>query len=137
LTQTVRANFRHFKEAMTVIKHRQIDTAYKLAFYQGLSDHNDTAAYKQFSREFFDLVVVDECNRGSAREDSKWREILEYFTTATHIGLTATPKQTKEISSTEYFGPALHLFPQAFLKSSVTLDKLDREFRHELGRRTG
>ncbi len=112
IDQTVRGDFRHFKEAMTVIKHRQIDTAYNiyLALYQGLSDNNDTDAYKQFSPEFFDLVIVDECHRGSAREDSKWREILDYFKGATHIGMTATPKETKEISSTEYFGDPLYTY---------------------------
>ena len=112
IDQTVRGDFRHFKEAMTVIKHKQIDTAYNiyLALYQGLSDNNDADAYKQFSPEFFDLIIVDECHRGSAREDSKWREILEYFKDATHIGLTATPKETKEISSTEYFGEPLYTY---------------------------
>ena len=112
IDQTVRGDFRHFKDAMTVIKHRQIDTAYNiyLALYQGLSDNNDTDAYKQFSPEFFDLIIVDECHRGSAREDSKWREILEYFKGATHIGMTATPKETKEISSTEYFGDPLYTY---------------------------
>lgn len=112
IDQTVRGDFRHFKEAMTVIKHKQIDTAYNiyLALYQGLSDSNDTDAYKQFSPEFFDLIIVDECHRGSPREDSKWREILEYFKGATHIGLTATPKETKEISSSEYFGDPLYTY---------------------------
>ncbi len=112
IDQTVRGDFRHFKEAMTVIKHKQIDTAYNiyLALYQGLSDNNDADAYKQFSPEFFDLIIVDECHRGSAREDSKWREILEYFKGATHIGLTATPKETKEISSSEYFGDPLYTY---------------------------
>jgi len=112
IDQTVRGDFRHFKEAMTVIKHKQIDTAYNiyLALYQGLSDNNDADAYKQFSPEFFDLVIVDECHRGSAREDSKWREILDYFKGATHIGLTATPKETKEVSSSEYFGDPLYTY---------------------------
>lgn len=112
IDQTVRGDFRHFKDAMTVIKHKQIDTAYNiyLALYQGLSDNNDIDAYKQFSPEFFDLIIVDECHRGSAREDSKWREILEYFKGATHIGMTATPKETKEISSTEYFGAPLYTY---------------------------
>jgi len=112
IDQTVRGDFRHFKEAMTVIKHKKIDTAYNiyLALYQGLSDNNDTDAYKQFSPEFFDLVVVDECHRGSAREDSKWREILEYFKGATHVGMTATPKETKAVSSTEYFGDPLYTY---------------------------
>lgn len=112
IDQTVRGDFRHFKDAMTVIKHKQIDTAYSiyLALYQGLSDSNDTDAYKQFSPEFFDLIIVDECHRGSAREDSKWREILDYFKGATHIGLTATPKETKEVSSSEYFGDPLYTY---------------------------
>lgn len=112
IDQTVRGDFRHFKQAMTVIKHKQIDTAYNiyLALYQGLSDNNDTDAYKQFSPEFFDLVVVDECHRGSAREDSKWREILEYFKSATHIGMTATPKETKQVFSSEYFGDPLYTY---------------------------
>jgi type I restriction enzyme R subunit len=110
--QTVRGDFRHFKEAMTVIKQRQIDTAYNiyLALYQGLSDSKDDDAYKQFSPDFFDLIVVDECHRGSAREDSKWREILEYFGGATHVGLTATPKETKQISSSEYFGDPIYTY---------------------------
>lgn len=112
IDQTVRGDFRHFKEAMTVIKHKEIDTSYNiyLALYQGLSDNNSNDAYRQFSPGFFDLVIVDECHRGSAREDSKWREILEYFHTATHIGLTATPKETKEISSSDYFGDPLYTY---------------------------
>jgi type I restriction enzyme R subunit len=112
IDQTVRGDFRHFKEAMTVIKNKQIDTAYNiyLALYQGLSDNRNEDAYKQFSPEFFDLVIVDECHRGSAREDSKWREILDYFKGATHIGLTATPKETKEVSSTEYFGDPIYTY---------------------------
>lgn len=112
IDQTVRGDFRHFKEAMTVIKHKHIDTAYSvyLALYQGLSDSKDEDAYKQFSPDFFDLVVVDECHRGSAREDSKWREILEYFHKASHIGLTATPKETKNISNTEYFGEPIYTY---------------------------
>jgi type I restriction enzyme R subunit len=112
IDQTVRGDFRHFKEAMTVIRHRHVDTAYNiyLSLYQGLSDNNDTDAYKQFSRDFFDLVIVDECHRGSAREDSKWREILEYFKTATHIGLTATPKESKEVSNSEYFGDPIYTY---------------------------
>ena len=114
IDQTVRGDFRHFNDAMTVIKHKQIDTAYNiyLALYQGLSDNknSDDGVYKQFSPGFFDLVIVDECHRGSAREDSKWREILEYFKGAAHIGLTATPKETEEVSSSEYFGDPLYTY---------------------------
>ena len=112
INQTVRGDFRHFKDAMTVIKHKQIDPSYNiyLALYQGLSDNEDADAYKQFSPDFFDLIIVDECHRGSAREDSKWREILEYFKSATHIGLTATPVENKDVSSSEYFGDPLYTY---------------------------
>jgi type I restriction enzyme, R subunit len=112
--QTARGDFRHFKEAMTLIRHKQVDTAYNvyLALYQGLSDSKnpDADAYRQFTPGFFDLVVVDECHRGSAREDSKWREILDYFSSATHLGLTATPKETATVSSSEYFGDPLYTY---------------------------
>jgi type I restriction enzyme R subunit len=112
IDQTARGDFRHFKEAMTIIRHKKVDPSYNiyLSLYQGLSDGNWEDAYKQFSPNFFDLVIVDECHRGSAREDSRWREILEYFHSATHLGLTATPKETKQISSTEYFGDPLYTY---------------------------
>ena len=112
IDQTARGDFRHFKDAMTIIKHKQIDTAYNiyLALYQGLSDSKSEDAYKQFSPGFFDLVIVDECHRGSAREDSKWREILDYFSSATHIGLTATPKETSEVSNIHYFGDPIYTY---------------------------
>ena len=112
IDQTARGDFRHFKDAMTIIKHKNIDTAYNiyLALYQGLSDNNTEDAYKQFSPDFFDLVIVDECHRGSAREDSKWREILDYFKNATHIGLTATPKEDNEVSNIEYFGNPIYTY---------------------------
>ena len=112
IDQTAHGDFRPFKEAMTVVRHKNIDTAYNiyLALYQGLSDSKSEDAYKQFSRGFFDLVVVDECHRGSAREDSKWREILDYFNGATHIGLTATPKETTNVSSSEYFGDPIYTY---------------------------
>lgn len=112
IDQTARGDFRHFKDAMTIIKHKQIDTAYNiyLALYQGLSDSKSEDAYKQFSPDFFDLVIIDECHRGSAKEDSKWREILAYFNMATHIGLTATPKETTEVSNIEYFGDPIYTY---------------------------
>jgi len=112
IDQTARGDFRHFKDAMTIIKNKQIDTAYNiyLALYQGLSDSKSADAYKQFSPEFFDLIIIDECHRGSAKEDSKWREILAYFDNATHIGLTATPKETKEVSNQDYFGSPIYTY---------------------------
>jgi type I restriction enzyme, R subunit len=112
IDQTARNDFRHFKDAMTIIKHKKIDTAYNvyLALYQGLSDSQGADAYKQFSPDFFDLVIIDECHRGSAKEDSVWREILNYFNKATHIGMTATPKETDKVSNIEYFGEPIYTY---------------------------
>jgi len=111
--QTKRGDFKHFRDKMTVVKQRQIDKSYEiyLALYQGLSGSEEEAnVFKQFSPEFFDLIVIDECHRGSAKEDSAWREILTYFKKATHIGLTATPKETNEVSNSEYFGDPLYTY---------------------------
>ncbi len=113
IDQTRRGDFRHFKDKMTVIKHKKIDKSYEiyLALYQGLTNYDeDKDAYREFSQDFFDLIVIDECHRGSAAEDSAWREILDYFGSATHIGLTATPKETETISSTEYFGDPIYTY---------------------------
>lgn len=112
IDQTARGDFRHFKDALTIIKHKKIDTAYNiyLALYQGLSDSKSEDAYKQFSPDFFDLIIIDECHRGSAKENSKWREILAYFNKATHIGLTATPKETTEVSNIDYFGEPIYTY---------------------------
>lgn len=113
IQQTRNGDFKHFKDKMTVVKHRQIDKSYEiyLALYQGLSGSEEEAnVYKQFSPDFFDLIVIDECHRGSAKEDSSWREILTYFKNATHIGLTATPKETDEASNSEYFGDPVYTY---------------------------
>ncbi|MEG4206315.1 DEAD/DEAH box helicase family protein [Microcoleus sp. Pol7_A1] len=114
ISQTKRGDFKHFKNKMTVIKKKVIDTAFEiyLSLYQGLVnyDDEDADAYREFSPDFFDLVIVDECHRGSAADDSKWREILEYFSSATQIGLTATPKETKEVSNIEYFADPIYTY---------------------------
>ena len=113
IDQTKRGDFRHFKDKMTVIRKKSIDKSYEiyLALYQGLTNYNeDTDAYREFSRDFFDLIVIDEAHRGSAAEDSAWREILDYFSSATQIGLTATPKETKEVSNTDYFGEPVYTY---------------------------
>ena len=113
INQTKRGDFKHFKERLTVIRKKQIDKAFEiyLSLYQGLTNYNeDKDAYKEFSPDFFDLVVVDECHRGSAAADSAWREILEYFKSAVHIGLTATPKETNEVSNIEYFGDPIYTY---------------------------
>jgi len=113
IDQTRRGDFKHFRDKMTVVKHRQVDKSYEiyLSLYQGLSgNEDDKNIYKQFSPDFFDLIIIDECHRGSAKEDSAWREILNYFRKATHIGLTATPKETKDTSNTEYFGDPIYTY---------------------------
>lgn len=113
IDQTRRGDFKHFKESMTVVQKHQVNKAYEvyLALYQGLTGTEEASnIYKQFSRDFFDLVVVDECHRGSARDDSAWREVLEYFNNATQIGLTATPKETGVTSNSEYFGNPIYTY---------------------------
>ncbi|MDZ7938810.1 MAG: DEAD/DEAH box helicase family protein [Rhodoferax sp.] len=82
-----------------------------LSLYQAVSGtEEEQNIYKQFSPDFFDLIVVDECHRGSANEDSAWRDILTYFASATHVGLTATPKETKDTSNTFYFGEPIYTY---------------------------
>ncbi len=113
IDQTRRGDFKHFRAVMTTIRNRQIDKAYEiyLALYQGLTQYEGISdTYRQFSPDFFDLIVVDECHRGSASADSAWREILEYFHLATQIGLTATPRESKEASNIDYFGKPLYSY---------------------------
>lgn len=111
--QTMANDFKHFGDKMTKIKNRTVDKSYEiyLALYQGVTGSDDWKnIYKEFSPEFFDLIVIDECHRGSAKEDSAWREILNYFSTATHVGLTATPKETKDVSNIDYFGEPIYTY---------------------------
>ena len=99
--------------ALALNKQRRIDTSYEvyLGLYQALTGPEERQKlYKEFSPGFFDLIVVDECHRGSAAEDSAWREILEFFSAATQIGLTATPKETKYVSNIDYFGEPLYTY---------------------------
>ena len=63
-----------------------------------------------FKKDFFDLIIVDECHRGSAKKDSNWRKILDYFSSATQIGMTATPKETRYISNIDYFGEPVYTY---------------------------
>ncbi len=87
-------------------KKRRVDTAYEiyLGLYQAITGPEERQKlFKEFSPGFFDLIVIDECHRGSAAEDSAWREILEHFSDATQIGLTATPKETRYASNIHYF----------------------------------
>ena len=98
---------------MTKIRDKKVDKAYEVYFaiYQGVTGKVGFAdTYKEFSPDFFDLIIVDECHRGSAKDDSAWRKILEYFKNATQIGMTATPKETKDTSNIEYFGEPIYTY---------------------------
>src|SRR3989338_6731800 len=113
LTQPSNNDFKIFKKIMTRITNRKVDTSYEvyLALYQAVTGNEDWKnIYKQFSREFFDLIIVDECHRGSASANSAWREVLEYFPKATQIGLTATPKEDKDVSNMHYFGKPIYVY---------------------------
>lgn len=106
-------DFQPFGGAMTKIEGREVDPAFEihLGLYQALTGTDESQkAYKKVGRDFFDLIIIDECHRGSASEDSSWREILEYYSSATQVGLTATPKETKEVSSSYYFGDPIYTY---------------------------
>lgn len=88
-------------------------TSYEVYFslYQQLVGDDEEEHYSAlFQPDFFDLVIVDECHRGSAKEESRWRRILEYFSSATQIGMTATPKETRYISNISYFGDPVYTY---------------------------
>jgi len=111
--QAIINDFKHFGNAMTKVEGHNVDKAYEiyLALYQGLTGtEEEQNIFKQFSPDFFDLIIVDECHRGSAKENSKWRDVLEYYKSATQIGLTATPKETKDISTQNYFGEPIYTY---------------------------
>ncbi len=111
--QTKTNDFKPFGQAMTKITNRTVDKAFEiyLSLYQAVTGTEDEQnIYKQFSPDFFDLVIIDECHRGSAAEDANWRKILEYFSSATQIGMTATPKETRDVSNIEYFGDPIYTY---------------------------
>ena len=113
IDQTRRGDFKFFKDKMTIVQKRQVDKSYEvyLAIYQGLTGNEEEKnIFKQFSPDFFDLIVIDECHRGSAKDDSAWREVLTYFKNATQIGLTATPKEDEKTSNSEYFGEPIYTY---------------------------
>lgn len=112
IDQTITGDFRPFGNRMVKVQNRQLDSAFEvyLSLYHQLSDDEGNEPFRQFKPEFFDLVIVDECHRGSAREDSRWRRVLDYFSEAIHIGMTATPKETKEASNITYFGEPIYTY---------------------------
>jgi type I restriction enzyme R subunit len=111
--QTKTNDFKPFGNAMTKIANRTVDKAFEiyLSLYQAVTGtEEEQNIYTQFSPDFFDLIVVDECHRGSAADDASWRKVLEYFSTATQIGMTATPKETEYVSNIGYFGEPIYTY---------------------------
>ena len=118
--QTIVNDFKPLGTAMTKLTRKlvdqgtgRVDQSYEiyLSLYQAIiGDDNHESIYDKFPRDFFDLIIVDECHRGSARADSAWREILEYFESAVQLGMTATPKETKYVSNIHYFGDPVYTY---------------------------
>ncbi|SOC43937.1 EcoAI/FtnUII family type I restriction enzme subunit R [Salinicoccus kekensis] len=114
IDQTMTNDFKPFEKVMTKVENRVLDSSYEIymALYHQLAGDDGYEPFRQFKRDFFDLIIIDEAHRGSAREESAWRKILDYFSLdgTTHIGLTATPVETKEASSTGYFGEPVYTY---------------------------
>jgi len=112
IDQTIQQDFSPFEKIMTKVQDRTLDSAYEIymSLYQQLAGDENQEPFRQFQPNFFDLIVVDECHRGSARDESLWRKILDYFNTAIHIGMTATPKETHEVSNITYFGDPVYTY---------------------------
>ena len=112
IDQTMQNDFRPFKKVITKVENKTLDSSYEIymSLYQQLAGEEGSEPFRQFQPGFFDLIVVDECHRGSAREDSQWRRILDYFSSATHLGLTATPKESSEVSNIGYFGEPVYVY---------------------------
>lgn len=147
IDQTMTQDFQPFTKVMTKVENRKMDSSFEIymALYQQLTDGQGTDIFKQFSEDFFDLIIVDECHRGSAADDSNWKKILEYYKSATQIGLTATPKETNEISNIHYFGEPIYTYSlkqgidDGFLAPykviRINLDKDLVGYRPEAGKR--
>jgi len=114
IDQTILNDFAPFKDRniLTKVEGRKLDSAYDIfmSLYHQLSGDEELETFRQFSPDFFDLIIVDECHRGSAKENSRWRKILDYFSGAIHIGMTATPKETEDISNSLYFGDPVYTY---------------------------
>ncbi|TCP19484.1 type I restriction enzyme R subunit [Scopulibacillus darangshiensis] len=146
IDQTISGDFKPFSGKMTKVTNRNLDSSYEiyLALYQQLTGDDGEEAYLQFQPNFFDLIVIDECHRGSAKEESAWRKVLDYFSSATHVGCTATPIETKEASSLTYFGEPIYeyslkqgiddgfLAPYKVIR--IGLDKDLEGYRPEIGK---
>lgn len=145
IDQTMQNDFKPFQKIMTKVENRNMDSSYEIymSLYHQLRS-SDEAIYKQFKPDFFDLIIVDECHRSSAKDDSNWHEILTYFDSATQIGMTATPKETNDVSNISYFGEPVYTYslkdgiedgflaPYKVIK--VSLDKDLEGYRPEKGK---
>jgi type I restriction enzyme R subunit len=111
-------DLKHFGDALTKISRQNFNDLGSLmshevflGLYQAMSGTTEEEKlFKKLPKDFFDLIVVDECHRGSASEDGQWHEILDHFTAASHLGLTATPKETTDTSTTHYFGDSIYTY---------------------------
>lgn len=114
IDQTIINDFSYWKEKgiLTKVERKNLDSSYDIfmSLYHQLSGDEDMEAFLQFKPNFFDLIVVDECHRGSAKDNSAWRKILEYFSSAIQIGMTATPKETEDVSNSNYFGEPIYTY---------------------------
>ena len=110
--QTMTNDFKPFEKVMTKVENRTLDSSYEIymALYQQLTGEDTFEVFTQFKPDYFDLIIVDECHRGSAKDESRWRKILDYFTAATQIGMTATPKETFDVSNIHYFGKPVYTY---------------------------
>ena len=112
IDQTMQQDFSPLEKRMTKVKGKVLDSAYEvyMSLYHQLVGDEGVESFRDFKPEFFDLIIIDEAHRGSAKEDSQWRRILDYFSSATQIGMTATPKETKYVSNINYFGEPVYTY---------------------------
>lgn len=114
IDQTMHRDFSPLAKVMVKVQNSSLDSSYEvyMCLYQQLTGDKDDEhkPYMDFKPDFFDLIIVDECHRGSAADDSQWRSILEYFSPAVHIGMTATPKETEDVSNSAYFGDPIYTY---------------------------
>ena len=112
IDQTMQQDFRPLEKIMTKVQDKILDSSYEvyMSLYHQMAGDYGNEPFREFQPEFFDLIIVDECHRGSAKEESQWRRILDYFNYAIQIGMTATPKETKEVSNITYFGEPVYTY---------------------------
>lgn len=112
IDQTIQQDFHPFEKIITKVQSRTLDSSYEvyMSLYQQLAGDEGEEPFRAFQPEFFDLIIVDECHRGSVKAESQWRRILDYFTGAIHVGMTATPKEISEVSNITYFGEPVYTY---------------------------